>query len=400
MEMKTVTRRYDLDWLRVLTILCVFVFHSTRFFNLSDWHVKNQVTYVCVQALEDFMMIWMMPLIFLISGASIFYAMRKSSVGKFIKDKVLRLLIPLLVAMFTYSSLHIYLERTTHGQFTGSYFDFLPHYFNGLYFDVGSSGNFAFHGMHMWYVMILFLFCLIFYPLFKWWQGKGHGTLDKLGSLLAAPWTTWLALAFPILILNIFISDSGLELGAGGWPFVSYAFFLLYGFIIITNERLQANIQRMRWFTLLLGIILGIGYVFLSTNATNPVIAPWEDALGDTFYILAACSLLPTFLGFGMRYMTKNTRFLKYSSEAVMGFYILHQTVLLVIGYFIVKWGISDFAKWVLITAVSFLVIMVVYEFVVRRVHFLRFLCGMKLMTRPVNLQIKETQLKEATRMM
>src|SRR3989304_3991520 len=142
MESKTIERRFDLDWLRVLAILSVFVYHSTRFFNLGDWHVKNATTYVWVQILESFMEIWMMPLIFLISGASIFYALNKGGAGTFFKDKVLRLLVPLLVAMFTYASLQIYLERITHGQFSGSYFQFLPHYFEGVYLGVGSTGHF------------------------------------------------------------------------------------------------------------------------------------------------------------------------------------------------------------------------------------------------------------------
>src|SRR3990172_556771 len=216
METKTVQRRFDLDWLRVLAILSVFLYHSTRFFNFGDWHVKNPVTHISVQFLESFMEIWMMPLIFLISGASIFYAMDKGGVGKFFKDKILRLLVPLLVVVFTHASLQVYLERITHGQFSGSYWAFLPHYFEGMY---GFGGNFAWIGMHMWYVLILFIYCLIFYPLFRWWKGSGRGVLDKLGSMIASPWIMWLALALPILILDIFTDDTGWMVGAGGWPF-------------------------------------------------------------------------------------------------------------------------------------------------------------------------------------
>ena len=50
----TTTRRYDLDWLRVLAILSVFIYHSTRFFNLGDWHVKNIVTYPWVELWNQF----------------------------------------------------------------------------------------------------------------------------------------------------------------------------------------------------------------------------------------------------------------------------------------------------------------------------------------------------------
>lgn len=40
------TRRYELDWIRVMAILVVFFYHSARFFNLKDWHVKNAETHL------------------------------------------------------------------------------------------------------------------------------------------------------------------------------------------------------------------------------------------------------------------------------------------------------------------------------------------------------------------
>ena len=89
-------RRYDLDWLRVLVILVVFVFHTGRFFDTMDWHVKNPARYAVMDLWTGFLASWMMPIIFVISGASLFYALGKHLSGKFggaipfIKDKVLR----------------------------------------------------------------------------------------------------------------------------------------------------------------------------------------------------------------------------------------------------------------------------------------------------------------------
>ncbi|MEW6403953.1 MAG: acyltransferase [Chloroflexota bacterium] len=391
MDTKNIQRRYDLDWLRVLGILAVFLFHSTRFFDFGDWHVKNPFTYVPAVALQSFMTIWMMPLMFLVSGASIYYAMDKGGAGKFLKDKVLRLLVPLLVAMFSYGALQVYLERVTHGQFNGSFWAFIPHYFEGMY---GFGGNFAWIGMHMWYVLVLFVYCLLFYPLFRWW--KGSAALAKIGDILAFPWTRWLALAVPIVVLAIFISDTAWEAGAGGWGFLYYSFFLFYGFVIVASERLQANIQRTRWTYLVVGLILAAAYTFLAVNVDNPAIEPLEDAYGDLLYVLSACTLLPAILGFGMQHLTKNTPFLKYAGEAVMGFYILHQTVLLVVGYFVLQWDLSGLAKWAIIAVTSFGLIMAIYEFLIRRVNVLRFLCGMKTITKSKAVAASENVLAEA----
>ena len=63
----------------------------------------------------------------------------------------------------------------------------------------------------------------------------------------------------------------------------------------------------------------------------------------------------------------------------MLPFYILHQTVLLSVGYFVVPLAIPDLLKWAIILLVSFALIMVLYEFLVRRFNVLRFLFGMKL---------------------
>ena len=59
MDTKSSSRRYDLDWLRIFAIFAVFVYHSTRFFNSSDWHVKNPITYPLVDIWEMFASDWM-----------------------------------------------------------------------------------------------------------------------------------------------------------------------------------------------------------------------------------------------------------------------------------------------------------------------------------------------------
>jgi hypothetical protein len=92
--------------------------------------------------------------------------------------------------------------------------------------------------------------------------------------------------------------------------------------------------------------------------------------------------LILTILGFGMKHLTFSTPFLKYANEAVLPFYVLHQTVLLGMGYFIVQWQIPDLAKFLFIASSSFGIIMGLYEYLIRRVNILRILFGMKPQTR------------------
>lgn len=368
-------RLYDLDWLRVLAILAVFVFHSGRFFDQMDWHVKSSTVHASVQAWTLFLLGWLMPLVFVISGASLFYAVGKGSIVGFIRDKVLRLFVPLVVGVFTHVSLAVYLERTTHSQFSGSFFEFYPHYFDGMY---GLGGNFAWMGLHLWYLLVLFIYSLVFLPLFYLLKGLARGLLSKLGDLLAVPGVI-LILILPVAWLSAILDPrSGLgQRNFGGWSVPVYFCYLLYGFVIFSHARLQTRIQQMRGF-------------YLAAALTTTAVLLWQfgyivprhgtkaELFFGLFFITSSWCWILAFIGFVSKNLTNNIPFLKYANEAVLPFYIMHQTVLLVVGYFVLQWQIPFFVKWLIIAFASFAFVMVVYEFGVRRFNVLRFLFGMK----------------------
>jgi glucan biosynthesis protein C len=373
-------RRYDLDWLRVLAILIVFLYHSTRFFNLGDWHVKNIDTYVWVEIWNVFATRWMMPLFFIISGASLFYAIGKfRGWSRFYVNKFLRLMIPVLLASFTFGVLQIYLERVTHGQFSGPFFSFLPEYFNGVYMGIGMTGNFAFHGMHLWYLLFLFIYSLLCYPLFIWFKGSGQKILIRFTDLCANPILLYFLFPFPLFILKAILPPAVLEPGNGGWGFIYYIWFLIAGFIIVSSDRVQQRIMNQRLISLLIAIGLSVIYLyqlFSPTRLILPVgINDWTLAL---LSFLSAWVWLFTILGFSMRFLAFDRPVLGYANEGVLPFFILHQTVLLSLGYFIMSLEINDLMKWFLVFSTSFIIIVLLYAFVVRKFELLRFLFGMK----------------------
>jgi hypothetical protein len=86
------------------------------------------------------------------------------------------------------------------------------------------------------------------------------------------------------------------------------------------------------------------------------------------------------FIGFASAHLRRNTPFLRYANEAVLPFYIMHQTALLVVGYVVLSWHIPDPLKWLIIAPVSFAIVVGMYEFAVRRSSVLRVLFGMKVL--------------------
>ncbi|MEX1298225.1 MAG: acyltransferase [Desulfotignum sp.] len=375
-------RRFELDWLRVMAILIVFLYHSTRFFNLEDWHVKNADVYVSVEIWNVFVTRWMMPLFFMISGASLFYAVGKSGGWKrFYTDKLLRLFVPVLFTSVTHGALQVYLERVSHGRFAGSFLDYLPTCFSGIYTGIGLavSGNFANVGMHLWYLLFLFVYSLICYRLFVWLKAGGHKVLAGLTNLLAVPGTILIGFTIPLALMKTLIPPAFLEVGNGGWGFLYYLWFLIAGFLVVSNERLIQSIHTQRWFFFILGVALSVCHLYLLFGVAYPALqgkgGDWIAALLS--YFSAWCWVL-AILGFAIGHLSFEHPFLRQANEGVLPFFILHQTVLLFFGYFIMSWEIYTVLKWLLVFTFSFVVIVAVYVVLIQNFDVLRFLFGMK----------------------
>ena len=397
MNTKFVQRRYDLDWLRVLAILAIFIYHCALIFAPDPFSIKNQTTYQFVDDWSDFAAIWGLPMIFFISGASAFYALGKVRPGKYFKGIVARLLVPLVVGIFTHIAFQVYVENLHKGTFSGSFFDFYPHYFDGMY---GFGGNFAWMGLHLWYLEALFLFSLLCLPLFVWLKNSGGGqrVLQGLGDFLAKPGAAYLFALPPTVLFNVLDPDGWGTTVMGGWSIFNYLCFFLSGFVIISNERLQASIKRWRWISLAAGVLSWPAVDILWDALGDPVFGTWRFALGTALFCLSAWCWLLVIFGFGFQHLNRNKPFLQYANEAVLPFYILHQTIIVTLAFFVVQWEIPDLLKFLFILSISFSIVMGLYEFLVRRVNMLRFLFGMKLAVRTAAVQPQESQVIEPAR--
>jgi len=383
--MKETKRFYDIDWLRVLGMVMIFLFHNARFFNDEDWQVKNfQLDFgmsVFVRILDHFIM----PLFFVLSAIAIFYALKKRSNGEFMRERVLRLLVPLVVGAFTHIVLQVYIENVSHGRFSGTFWQFIPHYFDGWYLF---GGNFAWMGLHLWYLLVLFLFSGMMLPLFQLIRRSPNFT-KKLADLTTKRFGPYLFI-IPLFVMEYLVGLSPTTVGrrdAGGWSLLTYLVFFLIGYLLATDDRYRPAIEKVRYLSLFLSLVTVVAaYILLAEMGVSGT---------NTIYLLVRAafswSWLLTFFGFASRYLNFSNRFLKYANTAVLPFYILHQTVIVSIGFLIKDWQWAVFPKYLFLVTTSFMTIMFLYEFIVRRVNILRILFGMKgIKTAPNLVNVRE----------
>jgi peptidoglycan/LPS O-acetylase OafA/YrhL len=168
------------------------------------------------------------------------------------------------------------------------------------------------------------------------------------------------------------------ELDPGGWGMLNYIWFFLAGFLIIANDRLRNSMLRRRWYHLGLAIFFGVILLYMTlTNGTSAYQSVFES-IDDLIRAMCSFSLILASLGLGLWKLNFTSPALKYANEAVLPFYILHQTVLVVVGFFVVGWNLPDLLKYILIIGISFPVILMTYELLIRRSNLLRVLFGMK----------------------
>ena len=364
-------RQYYLDWLRVITICLVFLFHCSRFFDADDWHVKNAVVSPVATFFSFFMVQWMMPLFFFISGASTWFALKSKTIGKFINDRVKRILVPLIFGIFILSPHQVYLERLSHHQFTGTFIDFIPHYFSGMY---AFGGNFAWMGLHLWYLLLLFIFSLISLPLLLLLK-RSPSSGAKSGAAFA-----WL-LVFVILLAlpGCLLSPDGI-VGSrvwGGWNIVEHLILFILGYFAFSMVNIPKVWSAYRYLILAITLVATAVNLYLFVNHIRFDFGSLPYYLKIMLRSLVCFGWIFTLLGFAKTRLNYTGKFLKYGNEAVLPFYILHQPVIVLIGYFIVQSQLVTGIKYAAIVIVSLSIVMFCFEFLIKRYEVTRYLFGM-----------------------
>lgn len=293
-------------------------------------------------------------------------------------------MVPLLFSMLVIVPPQVYFERIFNGA-TFSYTTFYPTVFEGIPYP---HGNLSWH--HMWFVLYLFFYSLIGLPVFLYLRSangkkviatfiertrKIHGLIIVLPTvLIAVCWSFWSDRT------HDFIHDMP-------WHAYWFSFFFM-GYFTGTSERVWQSIEKNRR--------LYLGLAFLSILIVNTV--RWNDqnsgfffaihpALGYTYLGIFAANgwfWLLAALGYGKKYLNSNHKILPYANQAIYPFYILHQTVIIIIGFYVIQTEESILAKYLFVSTLSLVASLAIYEFLIRPFRWMRFVFGVKEIKKPV----------------
>jgi peptidoglycan/LPS O-acetylase OafA/YrhL len=361
-----------IDWLRILAVALLLPYHSARVFDVFDtFYVKNGALSSGLSYLIAFLDPWHMPFLFVLAGMSSCLALRKRSGRGYLRERVLRLLVPVVFGLLVIVPPQAYLGRLTHTSYSGSFLQFYPTFFQLQSDDLtGYSGGFT--PAHLWFIQFLLVFSVVALPLFLWLRSsRGARLLARATAVFRSPGVIFL------LILPLAVAD-GLLPDLGGKNPVFFLLLFVYGYLLIASEHLQQAVDRHRWWALALAVVMSvITLVAVALNLQPTKFSPANIGLFFARMGAAWCWTI-ALLGLGRRYLTATGPLLRYAREASYPVYILHQTVIVLIAFVVVGWQAEIAVKYVAILLAATVATLLLYECAVRRFNVLRFLFGMK----------------------
>jgi peptidoglycan/LPS O-acetylase OafA/YrhL len=369
-------RLYYLDWLRVFAVMLLIPYHTGMIFVESDFHIKNKITSKGITVINAFIDNWHMPLFFLLAGVSTWLALSKRSPGAYIKERFLRLIVPLLFGILIIVPPQTFYEKIQKFGFTGNYFYFYSHLFNGFV----PQGNLTWN--HLWFLFYLFFISLSSLPLIlNWKSGRGASMIESFCAWLAGGRRIFL-LAIPLAVIQMTLKVAfpGPQNIITDWARILFMLFVfLYGVLFCIFPSFRDSIERN------LGVALATGSV-VAAILIAMYLLDYKIAFGYNLHnlvllgIMALVTLcwLMVLLGLAQRTLNFSNRFLEYTSEGVLPIYILHQTVIIMLGFYIIETDFSVITKYTFINIISLALIVAIYEAIVKRFAVVRFLFGMR----------------------
>jgi glucans biosynthesis protein C len=372
-------RRVDLDWLRIGAFTLLMLYHVGMYYVPWDWHVKSDTPQPGLVPWMFATQPWRLTLLFLVSGVATAYLFAKLEPGSFLRQRSLRLLVPLVFGMLVIVPPQSYYELVQKGGYADGYLAFYLRYLSfDRNFCRGKDCLIVPTWNHLWFVAYLWVYTLVAIVL------RRAGAIDRAAAA-AARWLrgwgvilwplAWFALA-RVLLVQRFGSTHALVDDVYNHAIYLPAFLL--GVACARSQTLWQAMSSMRWpaAVIALGSYSFVAWYF--TAFSDAVVPP--DAIRMTQRVVYAafqwCAIV-ALVGFARRHLTRDGPTRRYLTEAIFPFYIVHQTVIIVAAWHLKPFGLAPSVEAPLLIALTAAACMATYE-IARRIVPLRPLFGLR----------------------
>jgi len=353
-------RKYYIDNLRWLAVLMLFPYHIFMIYNSfgESFYIKG----ADIALTTNFIITtgrWFMPLLFAVAGASSAFALQKRSAVEYIKERITKLLIPLIFGVLLIVPPQTYFAERLHNDYKGGYFEQYILFFTKPTDLSGYHGGFT--PAHLWFLMYLFVISLTALPIMKAYQKS-----NKKIPLQKIPF-------FILPLLFVLPTLGSLVLDIGGKSLGEFFVYFMFGYFILSDESILKKSEKHRFIMLFISIISTV-VILLGWNGIPKGI---PEMAYDIFFRFYAWGTILALVGLCRRYLNKRNKITDYFSKSSFAVYIFHQTWIIIVAYYAFMVSSNPFVQMFIILGASVITTFATYE-LCRRFFVTRFLFGIR----------------------
>ncbi len=344
------SRLYYIDNLRIFLIILVVLLH----FNITygapgDWYYSESnasMPELIFQAMFNITnQSFFMGMFFFISAYFTAGSIRRKSSGKFLKDRLVRLGIPLIVFYFLLNPLTNWINYYFIKDESYTLIDFIT-----------SPRAWGFGPM--WFVETLLIFTFL-YMLIRKAKWKIKIPFPGIGAIIFSAFLVGLAQYIIRIWLPVGWSLPHTNLQ---FPFfIQYIFMLIFGVIAYDNNWLESITYKLgiRWFIFaqfLILIVLPASLYFGGQNAGIEIFlggGTWQSFFWAIWEQVNGFAMIIGLLGIAKKYFNAQGSFATQLSNSAYGVYIIHPPIIVGIAAIFLGWDINQLPKFVLLAPVA-----------------------------------------------
>lgn len=343
-------RRYDIDWVRVIAIGLLLIYHMAIGFQpwgIMIGFITNSQSWESLWIPMAMLNVWRISLLFFVSGMGVFFALQNRNWKALIKERASRIFIPFVFGMLCIVPLHMYLMQFHYG------------------WKISYSPNPA----HLWFLGNIFSYVLILSPVFFYLKKNQHGKVALIIKKLFSTPLGLLLVSFAFVVEAWLVNPTPYELYAMTW----HGFFLgllafFFGFcFVLSGTSFWNMLLKWRWLFFLVAALL-FTYRLVQLQMRVP---SYQIAIESNSWIFSI-------FAFTHRYLNRPSKVLNYLSAAAYPIYIIHMVLLYIGSLLIFPLDIAVPLKFFLAVTFTSMGCLIFYEFIIKRINLIRPLFGLK----------------------